>query len=285
MPDFIIVGAMKCATSTLHDQLAVQDGIFMSTPKEPNFFSDDGVYKNGIDWYSRLFSDPNAVLNGESSTHYTKFPTYPLTIERMLEHGLQGTKLIYVMRHPIQRLVSHYIHEWSQGIYKVDINDAVNTYSELVNYSRYHYQLGHYLQHFSSNQILPMFYESLISRPEEELLRACEFIGYQGNPKWNYDMDAQNVSSQRIRKFPLYSLLIDSPILAFLRRSLVPQAVRDRVKTSLTMKERPQLSDANNEKLCSIFDEDLASLGALFNMNLSCATFKGEALKQFPSIV
>jgi len=41
LPDFIIIGAMKSATSTLHEQLRLQSGIFMSTPKEPNFFSDE----------------------------------------------------------------------------------------------------------------------------------------------------------------------------------------------------------------------------------------------------
>ena len=51
LPDFIIIGAMKSATSTLHEQLAVQPGIFMSRPKEPNFFSNDEIVARGLDWY------------------------------------------------------------------------------------------------------------------------------------------------------------------------------------------------------------------------------------------
>ena len=54
-PNFIIIGAMKCATTSLHDQLAAQSGIFMSTPKEPNFFSDDDAWRRGLDWYWGLF--------------------------------------------------------------------------------------------------------------------------------------------------------------------------------------------------------------------------------------
>ncbi len=77
LPDFIIIGAMKSATSTLHNQLSAQPGIFMSTPKEPNFFSDDDIYNQGLSWYSGLFSDANARdICGESSTHYTKLPDY-----------------------------------------------------------------------------------------------------------------------------------------------------------------------------------------------------------------
>ena len=41
LPDFLIIGAMKCGTTTLAAQLAAQDGLFITTPKEPNFFSDD----------------------------------------------------------------------------------------------------------------------------------------------------------------------------------------------------------------------------------------------------
>ena len=47
-PDFIIIGAMKSATSTLHDQLNMHDSIFMTNPKEPNFFSDNEYIFQGI---------------------------------------------------------------------------------------------------------------------------------------------------------------------------------------------------------------------------------------------
>ncbi len=50
-PDFIIIGAMKSATSSLHLQLGAQDGIFMSEPKEPNFFSDDDAIQT---WHGLL---------------------------------------------------------------------------------------------------------------------------------------------------------------------------------------------------------------------------------------
>ena len=59
-PDFMVIGAMKCATSTLHEQLARQPGLFMSTPKEPNFFSDDDVHARGMAWYEALFADAPA---------------------------------------------------------------------------------------------------------------------------------------------------------------------------------------------------------------------------------
>ena len=124
---------MKCATISLHEQLALQSVIFMTDLKEPNFFSNDETYEKGIDWYKSLFvSDANDSLRGESSTHYAKLPTYPNTIERIKQHipTASELKFIYVMRHPIDRLVSQYIHEWSQRVIpaKTDINAAIYEY-------------------------------------------------------------------------------------------------------------------------------------------------------------
>ena len=133
MPDFIIIGAMKCATSTLHEQLARQAGIFMSTPKEPNFFSDDEQWERGIGWYASLFNLADECdICGESSTHYTKLPTYPHTIERMREHLGDDVRMIYIMRHPIDRLISHYIHEWTQRVISSPVNEAVDEHPELI---------------------------------------------------------------------------------------------------------------------------------------------------------
>ncbi|MEM1409443.1 MAG: sulfotransferase, partial [Pseudomonadota bacterium] len=82
-PDFCIIGAMKCGTTTLAYQLGAQEGVFITDPKEPNFFSDDDQYAKGIDWYTSLFSTaPRGAFLGEASTHYTKFPTYPVAAER-----------------------------------------------------------------------------------------------------------------------------------------------------------------------------------------------------------
>ena len=80
-PDFIIIGAMKCGTSTLATQLGDQAGLFMTTPKEPNYFSDEAVYSQGPDWYAALFEAAgDGDIRGEASTHYTKQPTYPKTL-------------------------------------------------------------------------------------------------------------------------------------------------------------------------------------------------------------
>lgn len=274
LPDFIIIGAMKSATSTLYDQLSGQNGIFMCTPKEPNFFSDADQYSNGMLWYSNLFAAANEdSLLGEASTHYTKLPTHPKTVKRLKEQ-LPDARFIYVMRHPVNRLVSHYIHEWSTGVYNCGIEIAIDKYPELIAYGRYAMQLEPYFEAFGRDAVLPVFFDHLLSEPQAELERICRFIGYQGQPLWLHDLKPDNVSSERIRKFPGYKFLVESGPATWFRRHFIPQALRNAVKMKLRMRERPVLSEKVQIRLEEEFDHDLEILGKLLGINLDCRNFK-----------
>jgi hypothetical protein len=273
LPDFIIIGAMKSATSSLYDQLVRQPGIFMTNPKEPNYFSDDEQYHRGIKWYKSLYSDAGENdLLGEASTHYTKLPTYPNTIKRMQECNLKS-KFIYVMRHPIDRLVSHYIHEWSQRVINVNIDNAVEMYPEMKAYSLYAMQLQPYLNAYGKDAILPVFFDRLKKYPQLELERICQFINYKGSPKWKFDLPPSNMSSERIRRFPMYNLLIESYIAKSIRRALVPKNLRTKIRHSLSIRKRPELSNDVRKKLVIEFDNDLFRLGQWLGIELNCANF------------
>ncbi|AJQ92808.1 sulfotransferase domain-containing protein [Gynuella sunshinyii] len=279
-PDFILIGAMKSATSTLHAQLAMQPGIFMSTPKEPNYFSDDEQYARGEAWYDGLFElAENGDLCGESSTHYTKLPDYPQTIERM-QRRLVAPKLIYVIRHPVDRLVSHYIHQWSQRVISCDINQAIDQYHELIAYSCYARQLLPYIEAYGRENILVTCTEAIKASPQSELERVARFIGYSKPVVWHDTLPSQNVSQQRIRPFPGYGLLVESRVMTFLRQKLVPQSIRDRVKSGLTMKERPVIDAVHMNKLVETFDRDLEVLGSWFGRQIKCDNFKQVAVSE-----
>ncbi|WP_208597683.1 sulfotransferase family protein [Desulfogranum mediterraneum] len=272
-PDFIIIGAMKCATSTLHDQLAAQPDFFMSSPKEPNFFSNEEVYAQGISWYSSLFSKAQPdQLKGESSTHYTKLPTYPDTVARIAQH-CPDVKLIYVMRHPLDRLVSHYIHEWTQGVISVSINQAIHRYPELLSYSSYAMQLAPYIESFGTSSILPVFLERLHDDPARELQAVFEFLEVTTPPFWD-DTLRSNVSAERIRPCGWRDALINNPFLSVIRKTMVPKSFRNWVRSQWSMKQRPTLSPESREHLEQLFDRDLAELGSLLGLKLCCQNFK-----------
>ncbi len=282
LPDFIIIGAMKCATSSLHEQLASQPGIFMSELKEPNFFSNDSEYEKGIEWYLSHFADASLEdLCGESSTHYTKLPTYPHTLER-LQKNLRYAKFIYVMRQPIDRLISQYIHEWSQRVIRVEINSAISQHPELIDYSLYTQQLRPYLQAYGQDRVLPVFFERMLAYPPAELERICQFIGYPGQPQWHQELDAQNISGERMRSSAWRDTIVETPGLKQLRQRLIPKSFRTWVRSLWTIKKKPELTLESQKYLQKIFDEDLAILGSWLGLELSCNTFK-ETVKLTPA--
>ena len=281
-PDFIIIGAMKSATSTLHEQLALQPDFYMSIPKEPNYFSDDEFFSKGRDWYLSLFNKATPEQKcGESSTHYTKLPDYSETISRM-KTELPSVKLIYVLRHPVERLISHYIHQWSQNVISCDINTAITRYDELINYSRYAYQIQPYIEAYGRDNILFVFNEALRVRPQAELERLAAFLGVDASKvKWQ-TISEQNVSSERVRKFKGYHFLIESAPMTWLRRVLISKDFREWVRKNLTMKKKPELSDKNRLELERIFDADLRVLSQILGQDFTSARFKDSALA-YPS--
>jgi hypothetical protein len=273
-PDFVIIGAMKSATSTLHQQLAVQPGVFMSTPKEPNFFSDDAVYARGLDWYHNLFAAARlGDLRGESSTHYTKLPSHPRAVERLVAALGTDLKLIYVMRQPVDRLVSHYIHEWTQGVIEQPLDRAVTQHPELVEYGCYARQLEPWLAHFGAPRILPVFFDSLMERPQHELDRIGAFLGVPQRLRWRPERARENVSLERLRLPRWASLIAEHPPLRSFCRRTIPAAWRERLKARWRMTERPELGVALRAEVERRLDADLERLGGWLGMPLTCSNF------------
>lgn len=281
-PDFLIIGAMKCGTTTLHDQLARQAGVFMTTPKEPNFFSDDEVFARGEAWYRALFEGAQpGDLRGESSTHYTKLPTHPRTMERLRVFlGERPIRVIYIMRRPTDRLVSHYIHAWSERETSAPIEQAVRDMPRLVDYGRYAMQLDPWLEWLGPERVLPVFFERMAARPQETLERVWSFLGLEGAPRWDASLGASNVSSARVRKSPLREFLVSQPALRWARRAFVPKSWRDRVKKAWSMNSRPELSAPTKAALERVFDDDLARVGRWMGVSLTCENFKGVATSE-----
>lgn len=264
-PDFIIIGAMKAGTSTLYDQLARQPGIFMSTPKEPAFFADDAVFARGSDWYRSLFAPaPSEALRGEASTHYTKLPTFPKTVERMRMLD-PAPRLIYIIRNPVDRAVSHYLHEWSQGVMGPDMAASFDDHPELVEYGCYAQQVRPFLDAFGPERIHLSSLEQIKQDPDAEFAAIGTHIGSSGQLSWDHGATAQNVSSQRMRRLPFHRILVESHLSKRLRRALLPQSLRRRLRElRMVGAARPEIPDGLRALLQERFLQDRAELAAVF---------------------
>ena len=275
LPNFVIIGAMKCGTSTLHDQLAAQTAFFMSTPKETNFFSDDSVWSRGLAWYEGLFAEaPAGSICGESSTHYTKLPTYPRTVERMAPH-LRHARLVYVMRHPIERIVSQYIHEWSQREVREAFSRAIQRHERYVAYSSYARQIEPFLERWGPSRVLPVFFEQLVESPEAELRRICGFLGDPDadQARWRQEHAHANPSSVRMRRSAMREALLRVPFLTRLKDRL-PRGWREAAKSLWQMRSRPQIPPRIRAEIEAAIDADLRRLSDWLGVPLSCAAWR-----------
>lgn len=263
-PNFIVIGAMKCGTSTLAKQLELQRGVFMTTPKEPNFFSDDAIFAQGHGWYAALFDGAApGDLKGEASTHYTKLPTYPQTVARM-QAALPALRLVYMIRNPMERAVSHYIHEWSEGRLGEDADAAFASSPEIVDYGRYGMQIAPFVEAYGRAAIHLTSLEQIKADPQGEFAAICAHLGVPEGAAWIEDLPAQNVSAERIRKLPLHGVLVDNPVATALRRVLIPKALRSWVREGRTVRTRPEVPQALQVQMRGIFLEDRARLAAFF---------------------
>jgi len=268
-PDFIIIGAMKCGTTTLAAQLGAQRGIFVTDPKEPCYFSDDTIFKKGPDWYDGLFA-PAAPgdLKGEASTHYTKRPELPNTVERM-KTALPEVRLVYMIRDPMARIVSHYIHEWSQGVLSGPLEIEIDTHWPLVHYGLYGWQIAPFVEAYGVEAILLTSLERMKADPVSELARVAIHIGLDGPVTWVDEREAENVSAERSRKLPMHGLLVDNPVATALRRALLPKIFRTWVRRTRRMKDRPEVPPEKVAGLCARFAADREVLSGYFPADLS----------------
>jgi len=106
LPNLIIIGAMKCATTSLHYYLNLHPEISMSKIKELRYFVEQHNWHQGIEWYKSHFA-ANIPIRGETSPAYTEYPRFKNIVERMYM-TIPKTKLIYILRDPIQRTLSHF---------------------------------------------------------------------------------------------------------------------------------------------------------------------------------
>lgn len=243
-PHFVIIGAMKCGTTTLAAQLGAQPGIFITNPKEPAFFSHDEIYANGFAWYEALYeaAEPGD-LTGEASTEYTKLPTYPEAAQRLHDYA-PNARLIYITRDPIARIVSHYMHWWRDGLVPKDIDRAVREFPDFIAYSKYEAQLKPWRELFGDTAILELDMDDMAANPQHTLERAARHIGHTGPVTWVDTLDRMNPGVGHIRSFPLKGLLVDNPVMEALRRNLVPKSARLKIRKmlGLELQEKPTLS-------------------------------------------
>jgi hypothetical protein len=201
-PDFLIIGAPKAGTTALHSALAQHPQVFVTNPKEPKYWLCDdapppawngpGDAHSQQEWiwrkrdYVRLFEPAGShQIRGES----TPFYLWSRGAHRRIGESLPAVRLIAVVRDPVDRAYSNWMHLWSDGLEPVaDFEEAFNLQDERVRSGHapfwryrelglYGEQLAHLRRHVDPDRILVLRYRDVVDSPQATVDRACRFLG------------------------------------------------------------------------------------------------------------
>jgi hypothetical protein len=266
LPNFLVIGAMKSGTTSLHTYLGSHPQVFTTKRKEPEFFApraNMGNWELGLEWYEELFAgagDARAV--GEASISYTQYPLVE-GVPARIRDVLPDVKLIYLVRHPVERMVSHYWMRVRKGREsEMSIDKALHAKSHYLDISRYALQIEQYLEHFPPERILIVTSEDLLVEREATLERVFAFLGVDPTlmPEVAQREYGRGVDSRRKRR-PIDATLRHVPGYKVLAK-VSPESLK-RLKRGLTTEQtvtRPQLSASVRHELEDALRDDVRRL-------------------------
>lgn len=266
LPNLIIIGAMKCSTTSLHYYLRLHPEVHMSRPKELDFFTEKYNWHRGLDWYRSHFPVHGATIYGEASPNYANYPRAPEVPGRM--HDLvPEARLIYLVRDPIERMISHYVHKYSDGLEDRPVEEALpdENRKSYLHRSLYFLQLERFLAHYPPSQLLVISAEDLRDRRDATLRSVFGFLGVDpdfSSPKY---ARRRHLSAHKRRKTRLGQRLAASPPARLLGH--LPNYLRWPVEDVLYRPfskpiERPRLQAALRQDLADRLRADVNALRA-----------------------
>jgi sulfotransferase family protein len=287
MPNFLIIGAMKSGTTALYYYLEQHPQIYMSPVKEPNYFC-SGEQENSvgnsatrIGDYQDLFKDVSGEKAiGEASHCYLYEPEAAARIQDYIPDA----KLIAVLRNPVDRAYSHFLHmvrngrepltDFAQALREEETGGYQNrNLQDYVGRGRYYDQLKRYFNTFSRDQIKVYLYEDLSNAPVDILQDAFRFLGVDDSFVPDVSL-RRNVSGYPKHKTVDKLLTKPSPIKDALKIYL-PARLRWRLSKAFddlktrNIVEPPPVQSEVRRQLIRVYREDILKVQELIHRDLS----------------
>jgi hypothetical protein len=297
-PDFLIVGAPKAGTTALHSALAQHPDVFMTQPKEPKFWLCDGAPPPAwcgpgdahsqqewiwrADEYAALFdAGRDHPVRGESTAFYL----WSRGAHRRIAEELPDVRLIAVVRDPVDRAYSNWMHLWSDGLEPLaDFEVAFARQDERVEagwapfwryreLGMYGEQLAHLQRYVDPARVLVMRYRDIVDDPPAAVDRACRFLGIATGTVATIPRD-----NSRGYVTPGWRPAVLGPVVrtGALLGQLAPPEVWRRLHAPLIGQlsgraeaARPRLTEAQRERLVPAFAEDVALLAEVTGEDFS----------------
>ncbi|MGB3617901.1 MAG: sulfotransferase, partial [Catalinimonas sp.] len=179
-PNFLIVGSGKCGTSTLAALLKEHPDCCFGREKEIHYFSVEKNLARGEAWYLDFFSHYRGEsVIGEASPTYTVRPN--LESAKHIHAFNPDMKIIYITRHPYQKLLSEWKMDYvanrfkARGGFETYVRHRVEIHQVLY-HCCFDYQIDPYRNLFPQENILVLFLEDWGKSPEDEARKLCAFL-------------------------------------------------------------------------------------------------------------
>ena len=264
VPNYLVIGAPKCGTTSVCDLLGSHPDVFMSDPKEPHYFGRDDPAKTW-DWYLSLFRQAGtASAIGEGSTSYTHPDLLP-GVAAHVASRLPESRLVYVVRHPVKRLESDWKMRAREGWAAASFHDSVRQQKSLVGQGLYWKNIQPYLELFPRHRLMVVFLEDLTNDPTRELRRLFKHLGVDPDVSHADPETPRNRSADMRKDGRLARTLRGSPVFATLK-SRLPSSVLRAGKALLTQEKSeltPDWDPALEAEVIDQFREDSAAFLAL----------------------
>ena len=269
--DFMMIGAQKAGTTSLAAQLAAHPQICFCREKEPGYFHKTDDWTAGLDQYHSLYSPTPGQLCGEASTYYTFFPEFCETHKRLYDYN-PALKLIYVVRQPVERIISHYTHNRVREIDTRPPEEAVFAEPAYLNRSRYGVQIRPYLELFGPENVLLLVFEEYTADQIATLYRVAEFLGIEAAPFAETDTTPlhQSVGQPYLRSEAARSFTKSELFQKV--RGVVPAAIRQPIRHRLLsnkIDEKPHFAPEVKQALWRLLEDDVLTIEQMLGYSLN----------------
>jgi hypothetical protein len=296
LPNFLVIGAAKAGTTSLHHYLRQHPEIFMCPKKDTFFFDFDGrdpdfAGPGDNDWYRGqavvhleeyqiLFADAGErKAVGEACAGYLYDPEAPARIHRYVPDA----KLIAVLRDPIERAYSSFLQQVRDG-YETETDFAAALALEekrirehwrpIWHYRErgfYYRQLKRFLRYFERSRIRVYLYEDLQESPVAMLGNIFEFLEVDADFEPDTSVRHNRAGIPRSRR--LHELVMKPNALKMVVKPLLPPRVRGLLKAAVTdtavSLRRPPVPPEVRERLVQEYRPDVLELQEFLGRDLS----------------
>lgn len=298
LPDFLIVGAAKSGTTSLYHYLLDHPEINLSKrQKEGRYFSNmpndfkgpgDHLLNQSIpqskEEYFKLFDNiENSKVKGDISPDYLYYANE--TIKKIQEQFLEEPKIIIILRNPIDRAFSQFMHFSREKREILQFEEALKNERKrksenwewawrYKDVGLYYNQVKLYLDNFKSCKII--LFEDLKKDAQQVVIEVCDFLDVSKieiNKDKIYNKSGipqNNIQTQFYNKFVKNGNVLSKTIKLFIPESK-KRKIKHRVKELLFDKylEKQKMKSGTRLELIEFFSDDIIKLESLIQRDLS----------------